>query len=314
MNDVIITSGRENPHIDPTLFVWEWQIPLYLFLGGLVAGILFFSALYYLRGNENEYPAAVKKAPLYTPIFLAIGLFALFLDLSHKMYFWRLYTNIRLESPMSWGAWTLLVIFPLAILWAAFFVKDVYPKFKWPVAMIDKVVDFFRPYQRLIAWIIAVYAIILGVYTGILLSAFNARPIWNTSILGPFFLVSGLSTGLAFIILLSKDKAEKKRFSQLDILMITIEIALVIHLVMGYLASTKQQIYWSNLFLGGEFTFVFWGLFFSLGLVVPLIMEIMELRGRHINPKIPAFFVLAGGLLLRFIMVEAGQVSTWLPY
>ena len=51
------------------------------------------------------------------PIALSIGLIALFYDLTHKLYFWQLYTTVRIESPMSWGAWVLLLITPLSMLW-----------------------------------------------------------------------------------------------------------------------------------------------------------------------------------------------------
>jgi hypothetical protein len=37
----------------------------------------------------------------------------------------------------------------------------------------------------------------LGIYTGILLNTMVARPLWNSAILGPLFLVSGLSAGAA---------------------------------------------------------------------------------------------------------------------
>ena len=37
------------------------------------------------------------------------------------------------------------------------------------------------------------FGIALGIYTGILLSAMVARPLWNSAILGPLFLFSGLS-------------------------------------------------------------------------------------------------------------------------
>ena len=43
--------------------------------------------------------------------------------------------------------------------------------------------------------IVSVVGIGLGIYTGILLGAFPSRPFWNSSLLGPLFLVSGLSTG-----------------------------------------------------------------------------------------------------------------------
>ncbi len=45
MIEEIITSGRMNPGIDPVLHAWGWEIPLYLFLGGISAGLLFFVSL-----------------------------------------------------------------------------------------------------------------------------------------------------------------------------------------------------------------------------------------------------------------------------
>ncbi|MFA6484598.1 MAG: NrfD/PsrC family molybdoenzyme membrane anchor subunit, partial [Bacteroidales bacterium] len=132
MREEIIVSGRMNQNIDPFLHIWHWQIPLYLFLGGLAAGILFFAAFFVIRGKEDEYPTAVKKATLIVPVLLIIGLFALFLDLKHKAFFWRLYTVIRLQSPMSWGAWTLMIITPISMIWAALNIREIFPNWKWP--------------------------------------------------------------------------------------------------------------------------------------------------------------------------------------
>ena len=312
MNEVEITSGRMNPHIDPHLTIWGWEIPVYLFLGGLVAGILFFSTLYYIRGKENEYPTAVKLVPIFTGPLLVLGLFALFLDLSHKLYVWRFYSNIRWESPMSWGSWTLLVITPLSFLWSLVWIEDVWPGFKWPLAWMKKGIDFIKNYKRMIAWTLFVGAIVLGMYTGILLSAFNARPFWNSAILGPLFLASGLSTGAAVILMLSKTEQEQKLFSRIDIMIIGLELFLIIHLFMGFLASTQVHIEAAQLFLGGEYTAVFWIFVIGLGLLLPVSIEIMHLKGYHISAKIPALLVLFGGLVLRFIVVDAGQTSRWL--
>ena len=87
MKEELIISGRMNPKIDPILHIWSWEIPLYLFLGGLAAGILFFAALYTILGKEKKYKATVSIAPLITPFLLILGLFALFLDLNHKSFF-----------------------------------------------------------------------------------------------------------------------------------------------------------------------------------------------------------------------------------
>lgn len=312
MREEIIVSGRMNPNVDPFLHIWHWQIPLYLFLGGLAAGIMFFAALFYLRGKENEYRASVKIAPLIVPVLLVLGLFALFLDLRHKAFFWQLYTTIRLQSPMGWGAWTLMIISPLAFIWAALHIREVFPKWDWKFQWLRDLEVFFNKYKKVIAWLIAIYSIILGVYTGILFSAFNARPLWNTSILGPLFLVSGLSTGAAVAILFSKNHEERKTFARIDLLLIAVELFLIVHMFMGFLASTQVQIDAANLFLGGPYTAPFWMLVVAMGLVLPAVLEGLELMKFKIPVYIPAILVLFGGIMLRFIFAYAGQVSRWL--
>ncbi len=312
MREEIIVSGRNNFLIDPHLEIWEWQIPAYLFLGGLAAGILFFAGLYTILKKEKEYKTAVEIAPLIVPFLLALGLFFLFLDLKHKLYFWQLYTTIKFESPMSWGAWVLMLVTPLSIIWAALHIKSVFPRWDWKFDIVKKLESFFANYKLPMAWIMVVSSVILGIYTGILLSAFNARPLWNTSILGPLFLTSGLSTGAATIVIMSKSHKERLTFAKIDLLLIAIELFLIVHMLMGFRASTQVQIEASKLFLGGEFTAVFWVFVIGLGLTIPAILEILELKKFKVPYFIAPILVLMGGVILRFIMLHAGQISRWL--
>lgn len=312
MREEIITSGRMNPHIDPHLEIWHWQIPLYLFLGGLAAGILFFAALYTIMGKEDKYPGAVRRAPILVPFLLIIGLLALFIDLRHKLFFWQLYTTIRLESPMSWGAWTLLAITPLSMVWAALHIREFFPKWDWKYPILKNTEELLLSYKTHLAWIIIVFSVILGIYTGILFSAFNARPLWNTSILGPLFLTSGLSAGAATIILFARSKKERILFARIDLLLIAIELFLIIHMFMGFNASTQVQIDAAQLFLGGSYTAPFWIFVVVIGMIIPAILEIMELRHIRIPVIIPVVMVLFGSIMLRFIVAYAGQMSRWL--
>ncbi len=312
MKEELFVSGRNIPNIDPYLHLWHWEIPLYLFLGGLSAGILFFAGYFYVLRKERDMAATIKWAPMFVPFFLVIGLGALFLDLHHKLYFWRLYTIIRLESPMSWGAWTLLVITPLSILWAFTYVRETFKNIKWPWKWVYTVEEFLIKYRKAMAWAMMLLAIILGVYTGILLSAFNARPLWNTSILGPLFLVSGFSTGLAFIILMSKSKYERKVLTRIDLIFIFTELFFIIHMLMGLQAGTQVSIEAANLFLGGEFTVTFWVYVIILGLAFPATLEVLELRGYHVPGWVPSVLILFGGLVFRFVILEAGQITRYL--
>ncbi|RUT72996.1 NrfD/PsrC family molybdoenzyme membrane anchor subunit [Ancylomarina longa] len=312
MREEIIVSGRNNPLIDPLLHVWHWEIPVYLFLGGLAAGLMFFAALYTIRNRENNYKVAVQIAPMFASIALILGLGALFLDLHHKLYFWRLYTTIRLASPMSWGAWILMIVTPISFIWSALHIKSIFPNWDWKFEVIEELLEFFTKYKKVLAWIMLISSAILGIYTGILLSAFNARPLWNTSIMGPLFLASGLSAGTAMVIWISKNHDERKRFAQLDLMIIGIELFLIIHMFMGFLASTQVQIDAANLFLGGEYTASFWIFVVILGMIVPAILEGLELKGYKIPIVIPAILVLFGSVMLRIIISYAGQASRWL--
>lgn len=312
MKEELFVSGRNIPNIDPYLNIWHWEIPVYLFLGGLAAGIMFFAGLFLVLGKEKEMETTVKWAPFLVPVSLVLGLFALFLDLKHQLFFWRLYTTIRMESPMSWGAWTLMIITPLSFLWAGSYLKEAFPNWKWPLSILDDVEKLIIKFRKHIAWAMMFLAVILGVYTGILLSAFNARPLWNTSILGPLFLVSGMSTGLAAIIWMSKSHYERNILSKIDLALIGVELFLIIHLLMGFLAATQVQIEAANLFLGGDFTVTFWVFLIILGLIVPASLEVLELAGYKIPLWIPSLLILIGGFMFRLIMVEAGQITRYL--
>lgn len=312
MIEEIITSGRMNPEIDPFLHVWGWEIPLYLFLGGISAGILIFSAYFTLRNRQNELSMAVKFMPLAVPVLIGVGLIALLMDLSHVWYFWQLFTNVRWESPMSWGAWTLGIIMPLSLAWIAIWIEDIFPAWDWKIEELREAVGWLKNQRRFLAQALIFLSIILGMYTGILLSAFNARPFWNTSILGPLFLTSGLSASAALIVFFSKSEIEKRLFTRIDIILIAIELFMIIHLFMGHLAGTQVHIQAAQMFLGGAFTVPFWVFVVGLGLIMPVILEILELKHKFIPAIVPVVLIVTGNLMLRFIVVNAGQASRWL--
>ena len=235
----------------------------------------------------------MRKVPSLLPLLLIIGLAALFFDLSHKAFFWQLYTTIRLQSPMSWGAWTLLVITAVSVIWCALHIREFFPKWDWKYKWLKELETFFNKYKKALAWVMLIYAVITGVYTGILLSAFNARPLWNTSVLGPLFLASGLSAGAAAIVLCQKQK-ERLLFTKIDLIILGVELFLIVHMFMGFLACTQVQIEAAELFLGGPYTMVFWIFVVVLGMIIPGFLDLMELRGKHIPALMPGVLVLFG--------------------
>jgi formate-dependent nitrite reductase membrane component NrfD len=205
-----------------------------------------------------------------------------------------------------------MLVTPLSFIWAAIHVREIFPKWDWRFDFLKKLEAFFMRYKLPMAWVMVVSSVILGVYTGILFSAFNARPLWNTSILGPLFLASGMSAGAAMIMLLSKDHAERTLFSKIDIGIIAVEMFLIVHMFMGFLASTQVQIDAAALFLGGPYTAAFWIFVVILGMIVPVVLEVLELYKFKVPVVIPAVLVLFGSHMMRFLIAFAGQESRWL--
>ena len=107
-----ITTTRSNEMIDPVMHVWGWEIPIYLFLGGLVAGMMVIAGYFLFSGRYKKTACVCFVLPALSIALLSLGMFALFLDLEHKAYVWRLYTTFKIASPMSWGAWILVLVYP----------------------------------------------------------------------------------------------------------------------------------------------------------------------------------------------------------
>jgi protein NrfD len=308
MEELIVT-GRQNAQVDPVLAVWHWEVPVYLFLGGLAAGLLILGAIDLLRGSNR--PSAVRRLQLAVPVLLALGMLALFLDLEHKLNVWRFYTTIQITAPMSWGSWILLMVVPVSMLLIAGTVREGFALRSWPA---PAVLNWAERRRVPAAWLALGLGVALGIYTGILLSAYVARPFWNSSILGPLFLVSGLSSAAALVQLAGGDVAERHRYARVDAGLIAIELLLLALMMFAMATGPSPYRSAAALVMGGPLTTFFWIFVVALGLVLPLVLEAMHLRGRPVPHFLAPVLVLAGGLIFRFFMVEAGQLSTWTSY
>ncbi|HEX7581358.1 MAG TPA: NrfD/PsrC family molybdoenzyme membrane anchor subunit [Thermoanaerobaculia bacterium] len=318
MNTTLLESvtTRANHLIDPGLGIWGWQITVYLFLGGMVAGILSLSALLELRRGKPTSPI-FKTAPFVALGILSLGMVALFLDLEYPLHVWRFYTRFQIASPMSWGSWILVAVYPAAFVFGLGSLDDGGRTWirKWVPAKMegiyDKVISHALERRREILIGNFFIALSLGVYTGLLLGTMAARLQWNSALLGPLFLMSGISTGAAFLLLTGLHEEERKRLVRWDVNAIGTELVLILLMLIGFAYGTESARLAAGNFLGGPYTPAFWSLVVILGLVVPLLMEAAEAR-RHLPfTLVTPALVLVGGLALRAILLVAGQESAF---
>jgi formate-dependent nitrite reductase membrane component NrfD len=319
MTEELLVTARTNPLIDPGLHIWTWEVAMYLFLGGVTAGIIIFAAVVALLNKDEQAPFSSDRLALLAPVVLSLGMTTLFLDLEHKLFTFRFYTTFRVLSPMSWGAWILIIIYPITVLQILATVRKGYP---WLAAFIDRLaigrtfVNWCERNRREISLAAIPAGVGLGVYTAILLSAFSARPFWNTGVLAPLFLASGLSTAAALVALLTRHHGERAWFTKIDIYLIVVELALVALFIINLATGSAPQIQALECcVMGGPYTFAFWVLFVGIGLLIPLLLEILEVRGLGATlALVAAVLVLFGGYTLRHVMLEVGQESTWTQY
>ncbi|MGZ8982273.1 MAG: NrfD/PsrC family molybdoenzyme membrane anchor subunit [Burkholderiaceae bacterium] len=337
-----LTTTRHNPLIDPALHIWGWEIPVYLFLGGMVAGMMVFAGIAMLKTAKGEDTRNFfsLQTPLLAFVLLNLGMLALLLDLAHPLYVWAIYLTFMPLSPMAWGSWVLLLVYAILLVSALIRLPEAWP---W----IGRTVPFTqRASERIVnspsrltalAWVNIVFGVAVGVYTGILLNTMVARPLWNTSVLPVLFLVSGLSAAAAALHLAARVFGKRpapqgmvsgalaalgqplgpqpparntaESLQRADVALLAFELILIFLLLIGLVTSSTSHGAAVNLLFSGKYAVMFWLGVVAVGIVVPLIMQLLEMSHRIRHTVVPALLVLAGGFALRWVLVNAGQAS-----
>jgi len=299
---------------------WGLLIVIYLLLGGLSAGAMVISGLATYLGRQERYVTLARVGAYVAPFPVLIGSGLLVFDLGRPMQFWKLFFAFEPESPMWVGTW-LLTLFSLVSLGYLNLFLPVRLRLWKPVQV--------QSWKNILAAVGLPIALGVGIYTGVLLGAVPARPFWNTPMVAQLFLFSALSTASALLMILvplfdASDAVNEERqlLISADIIFILLEILIITPYILHAELSTRSARTSLGLILGGPYTGLFWVGVVLLGLLVPLVTEVLELaptlgRGRIFHPhrviEIAAgILVLLGGFLLRFVFVQAGQLSQFL--
>ena len=186
---------------------WRWYILGYFVLAGLAGGAYAIGTMMRLWGRSEHEPAARLSFLLSLPLLVLCPVL-LTVDLGSPLRFWHMLIDtgagggpfvFKPWSPMSLGAWALLVfgVFAaLSFLEALALEGRSYPLSGLVVRLLS------GPVGRAVNVVGAVLAIFIAGYTGVLLSVSN-QPVWSdTYALGGLFLASGLSGAAALVALL----------------------------------------------------------------------------------------------------------------
>ena len=260
-----IAGNAADPH-------WYWWIIAYLFLGGIAAGAFLIAAVVDLFTPAENRPVARLGYLIAMPLTALCGLL-LTVDLGKPLRFWHMLINVttwqpafKYWSPMSYGSWV-LTAFGLAS--GLMFVLTLAELRGSGLAR--------GPVGKVIAALGAVAALLFVSYTGVLLNTTNQRVWSDNTILGALFAVSGISTGLAAIVLL---------------------LALVAILAAAGTAGAL---------VGGLLGLFFWAGVLVVGLLIPLALYLRPRTLGALTPVLAASFALVGGFILRAVILFSAR-------
>jgi formate-dependent nitrite reductase membrane component NrfD len=278
---------------------WKWFIAAYFFLGGVAGGTYFVTTMMHLSSRNPDRRMVRLGYLIPFPVVSLCG-FLLTVDLGRPERFWHMLVQsetfrpmIKTYSPMSSGAWVLLLFSGCAFLsFLAALAERGRPD--WPIL---RRLDPTALAGRILTVIGALLGLYLAGYTGVLLAVTN-RPIWaDTTFLGLTFLVSSASASAALLILLGswigvspRSVHSLERFDRSVLILEAFALAALI-VSLGRVATV-----WLN----------GWGLLLAAmvlgGIALPLLLP-----WRRPVPDRPGWIgpmlVILGGLLFRLVIV-----------
>jgi len=316
---------------------WNWIVAIDLFGAGLSAGAFIISATAYFLGRER-YETITRIGAYIAPFPVIIGILALIYDLERPHLFWKLFLTFQPNSVMSLGSWLLLFFSLFSVAHLYLWLPERFDYLKIILAIrSNKFLSRFQgdnltKMRGLVAGFGIPISIGVGIYTGVLLGALNARPFWNNPMLPMLFLISAMMTGSAAICFvgcfikgfrgMSRENINTNKFMihSIDFTLMVFSMIAVFLFILGLYVSPRSSVAAVHLIMGGEFTLLFWILVVGVGILLPLAFEVYELIPHYIgqaelrehNPWISGIIttsVLIGGFAMRYIVIYAGQMA-----
>lgn len=298
---------------------WSWQPAIYLFLGGLGAGAFLTVALLRLL-KPGKFEKTIFCGVWTATAALAIGLLALVSEVEKPLQAMLMYKSfINGSSWMTVGAWLLLVTF---IVFALSAVLSTDKLVDWLGSVIKPLKKIAPTANKVLAILGIPCAVALAAYTGILLGAAPAVPMWNSDLLPVLFTLSAFDAGVSavaiYAVVLEKDEGiEKVRFA----LEVVVAILIVLEAIVLFMFVSAMQTAGTtealsvSLLTDGALSMQFWGLVVAVGLVVPLVTALAQIiaakskGGSHLPMAVSvggSVCALLGSFTLRFVILSAG--------
>jgi len=111
--------------------------------------------------------------------------------------------------------------------------------------------------------------------------------------------------------LIAKNRYERELLAKADNGFLVIELFVIAMMLIGLVTSSKSHMAAAQLLLSGPFAASFWVFVILIGIVIPLFIQLLAVNHKIRHTPFAPILVILGGLILRFVIVSAGQYSHW---
>lgn len=275
---------------------WGWMLAFDFFFAGMGAAMLLFAGIAELFAIGNLSTLGIFAGS----VFVAAGAGLLILELGRPFQALRVFMNPK--AILTFGAWNMSIAIVAGLLLASSWL-EVFPWF----GLIGL--------RKVLAIICIITGFIVATYPGVLLARHKARPFWNGPGMMVLFLTSSLLTGVsAYIVCGWFTKAAPVVYDVFPYLAAAL-CAFQLVIWLGYLwikstGTTQREANAVKRWTSGHFSGPFKIGFLLVGTLLPLILYLVP---NSASMGIAGLLAIVGGLIMRNLVVYAGQDRTWLP-
>ena len=288
----------------PVQTEWGWLLIWDFFLAGAGAGAYIVGVLADYLGEKNRIASKIGVF-LSAPLVIG-GVLFLMLDLGRPERFMSVFGNFG--SLIAIGSVFISAFLVIAIIHIGLWI--------WPFKFLEKATML----RKLLGIVGVVLALGVMTYPGVAMSLAHV-PFWETGLLPLLFIGIALMTGTAATMMVlavyqarSVDEVKQNAAASIRILCAPLlalgAFVLAVFFFYTVTATMATSALESTMLLtSGSFSALFWGGLIVAGLILPIILLGLGLKGRGGLPLLAAFsslLLLLGGLLARYLVVSVG--------
>ncbi len=284
---------------------WGWLLIWDFFLAGTGAGAYLSGIMVEYLGDKNGVAAKIGVF-LSAPLVIA-GIIFLMLDLGHPERFMYVFNSGT--SLITFGSMFITAFLIVSVIHIGLWI--------WPFKLLEKATAV----RRVLGLVGAVLALGVMIYPGVAMSL-TSVPLWMSAGLPLLFIGVATLCGVAANLLVltvyharSTGDANEKAVGSMRMLAVpALMLGVFVLVVLFFLTVATGNIgpvglQSTMLLTSGPFAALFWGGLIVVGLIVPIVLLGMGVRGSGRLPvfvAVSSILLLMGGLVLRYLVVSAG--------